>query len=465
MAASAAEHLQQSYSLMSIRREVAQAVETSLLTVRQKVSESMMRPKRSQSRQTHNVSLQTDQKRLINSGSEDREREDKLKDAIRKKRELEDKLTFVTETIHRLSPPRERSVSRCDLRSKSSRQRFLSEEQAKRREASTLTQRLHREQLETMRRKELRLREEEDRRRKEEMEEERQKEAELRQKEEQKAKHIVQIQVNILKRKHSLEAHRQLMQAELVRLQRQSYVEDKLMHDFKERFLDPRETERQEALARKKELYKPISKEELETHAKKYDEEVRRMREKMQRKSQKPSPEVPCSLETSHRSLLCVKRKKYGELVKSFFRPAIDPLKQKEIELIKERMKTHVKIAVKQDRESPILFKPKKFRPNSMIPPVKEKRSPKNVDFLSELRKQREHEMRTEQWETELRTGGKSLDDITRNVKKVEKLMNRKAMLLKHADMTDSKALEGTEKVDEALLGTIKAKLNALESL
>ena len=168
------------------------------------------------------------------------------------------------------------------------------------------------------------------------------------------------------------------------------------------------------------------------------------------------------------------KRKKYGELVKTFFPPTPDPLKQRELELIKERS---TKIYPKTTKsESPPPFRPKKFRPNPMLPPAKTPRTSSPIDFLAEQRKIRENyefdrlltepAVRTVDWEKELRKDGKSQVEIAKSVCAkagwMEKEAQRKGLYLSHVNPANTRGIEVGEQVDQAVIESIRAKLSII---
>jgi hypothetical protein len=269
----------------------------------------------------------------------------------------------------------------------------------------------------------------------EDLEAEKGREEEARRKQEEKEKHVAEIKENIRKRREAMELQRQLEAAEQERIKAQKYVDEKLLHDFHKRVLLPQEEQRVELITKVKLLHKPISKEEIDEHARRHDEEVKQLRSlrEAERKERHPEPfstrtstftqsilqqarkdtEEKEALESEKRALQA-KRKHYAELVKSLFVPAVDVFKQKEMELMKERLKAH-SVASRTHREPLSPFKPHKFKPNSMVPAAKERKQSEVADYLGERRRVRD-------------------------------------------------VLDLGEKVDEGLIGAIKAKLNVIDS-
>ena len=106
-------------------------------------------------------------------------------------------------------------------------------------------------------------------------EEARRKEEDARRQSEEKSKHLSVIHSHIQQRKAAMEAQRHLESLELDRLRQQTYATEKLLQDYHKRILLPIEQHRAEVLSRNKQLHKPLSREELELHAKRHDEELR----------------------------------------------------------------------------------------------------------------------------------------------------------------------------------------------
>ena len=165
--------------------------------------------------------------------------------------------------------------------------------------------------------------------------------------------------------------------------------------------------------------------------------------------------------------------------MKSLFVPEIDVVKQKELELIKERLKSHPVTARTEPRMegSTSPFKPRKFKPNPMVPMPKEKKSPSAADYLGEQRKLRDNYEKDQLhedkpvaalWTKELQKDGLTQSEkakiIQQKAVKVEQAARRKELLLSQVNPANTRALELGEQTDEAMIETIKAKLSVIEA-
>ena len=407
---SAAQQLEQDYYRESFKPQVTEWVIDVLTLVKDRVMQRLFALNTRVARKAEDVNSYIERKRLKQSDVEGNIRDHRLKEALRVKRNLEQKLTQVEQSIEKLGSDEPASPFRVDLRDSKVRRQFYSEESARRQEATELAQKLRKEQVEIMRRQQERQREMDRKFKDEDLEAQKTREEQAQRKQEDKEKHVAEIKESIRKRRKAMEMQRQLEATEQERVKGQKYVDEKLLHDFHKRVLLPQEEQRAELITKVKLLHKPISKDEIEEHARRHDEEVRQLRSlrEAERKSRLPEPlstrtstftqsillqarkdsEEKEALESEKRALQ-VKRKHYAELVKSLFVPAVDVFKQKEMELMKERLKAH-SVASRTHREPVSPFRPHKFKPNSMVPHQKERKQSDVADYLADRRKVRD---------------------------------------------------------------------------
>ena len=175
------------------------------------------------------------------------------------------------------------------------------------------------------------------------------------------------------------------------------------------------------------------------------------------------------------------KRKNYAELVKEVFQPTPDMLKIQEMELIKARLNSPVKIKLKgelnlSDQEIPseinrsVSVGPKKFKKNKMVPETKTKKTPVVKDYIQEFRQARKKSLSGKfdiNWQEDL------LEDIPQE-EKIKKLHEKVSFFDREARKNElkigiispnnSKCLEISEHVNSLIINSIKAKLAILEN-
>ena len=436
MARAASQRLEQDYYSQNFKPDLTEQVIDTLTLVKNRVITRLYAHNTQVSRNSQDVSSYIAHKRLKNSDIEGNLRDHRLKEALRIKRTLEGKLSQVAYSIEKLGEIEEKSQSptRVDLRDSKVRKQFFSEESARRQEAAELVEKLRKEQIEISHRQREREKEMKNRIQSAELAAEKAKEEEMNRKKEEKERKIEEIKEGIRKRQEAMNEKRQLEAAELERMKAKKYANEKLLQDFHRRILMPQEEERAEVISKIKQLHKPISKDEIEEHARRVDEEIKQLTilRETDRRGRLPEPfatrtstftqsillqarkegEEKEALESEKRALQA-KRKHYSELVKSLFVPAVDVFKQKEMELMKERLKAH-SVTSRPQKELQSPFRPHKFKPNPMVPVQKERKPTEVQDYLAERRKMRD-------------------------------------------------VLDLEEKADEELVGVIKAKLGAIE--
>jgi hypothetical protein len=352
--------------------------------------------------------------------------------------------------------------------------------------------------METVQNQRLRHKEELNRLQNESLEEVKRKEELTQKQREAKEKRDFDIKESIRKRKEMMLAKQKLEAAENERIREQKYVSEKLIQDFHKRVLLPIEEQKAEILNKNKMMHQPISKEEIDSHARRHDEEIRQLHAVKQEERMDKAPDswvmktsrftqsilLQARKDTEEKEaqeagkrMLQDKRKRYAALVKSLFIPAVDPLKQKELELLKERLRSHP-ITAKSSRDEPASpWKPHRFKPNPMVPPPKERKSPNSSDYLAQKRQIRanyeqetlpEEKLMDLDWSTELEKDGISAAEKAKIVQmkadKVTLEARRKELLLSQVSPANTKAIEVGERMDEAIIGSIKAKLSIIEA-
>lgn len=489
--AEAVSHLTEVYSGLKTPVDIKAGIETLLSESLQRVIDSLT------AKRTHVAAHPSDLTRIIakrqakQQSSEDNLREFRLKEALKLKQELEQKLGQIQDnikTLEAVSEPEERKHVQMDSEM---RKQYYVEEERRRQETAEFAKKLRAEQLELARRN--RLREEEMQRKVQQelaLAKKQQEEEEVRVLEE-RARKIQDLQDRARKRKADLEQRRKVASEESARMRAFSYAHERMSQ---EHFASPQE---QEVLAKKHLEYQPIRREELLEHARKHDELVREMqrRKEAERHNQlldsqinalpkasafthsvleqerKAKEESEQAAETKKR--LKEKKQRYALLVKEMFAPTVDPLKKKEMEMIKEKLAVgHLpKVSTSRSLPSePVQFRPPKFKENPLVPKPPPKREAKIVDYLLEKRQNRE--------KTSFQTSGyldldlsvdPEIDEdrkaqlLIERTEKLEKEAKRRELLLSKASPTNEEALAAHENLNDALITSIKAKLSLLK--
>ena len=248
-------------------------------------------------------------------------------------------------------------------------------------------------------------------------------------------------------------------------------------------------------LAKKREMLQPINRSEILEHARKHDQ-LMEEHDMQKRNVSQESNYDPSKLrskftlayledqrkrkqqqekESLGKKNLIEKQKQYAELILEMYQPTIDPAKQLELQLIKEKLRnTSVKIIKKRsakslsakegqsDGENPLPRK-KKWKKNLMIPEAPKKRESKKVDWLQEQRKHREVQHSAENLETVKWDESLTEEKMKLKVKLLEKEVRKQEIKLEVSNPTNIKGIEATEHVGNMLINTIKGKLAILE--
>ena len=164
---------------------------------------------------------------------------------------------------------------------------------------------------------------------------------------------------------------------------------------------------------------------------------------------------------------------RYSELLKELYRPTVSQLKQNSFDgESKKNSKGHnKKINVSASADSH-KWTPHKFYPNPMVPPPKAVREPKQVFYLEEQRKVKGNSSEDLLKLKENLNQGlndevldkKALKKIHLNANKLEEIARRKEMMLENKPLTVS-LIHQTASVDKMLVNSIKAKIHLLENL
>ena len=174
------------------------------------------------------------------------------------------------------------------------------------------------------------------------------------------------------------------------------------------------------------------------------------------------------------------KRNQYADLVQEMYKPALDanyksPRKNSPGKYNELKEKVKVKKETKSDGENIDNWKPKKIKPNTMIPPPKFVKESKPVNYLEEKRRMRENQKQSKSpidkiarlLESSSVSGNltnKDIDDAMKKAMKLEQMARKKALLIENTPDSII-SMKEAESVDSLLLGSIRTKLAILGKL
>lgn len=283
---------------------------------------------------------------------------------------------------------------------------------------------------------------------------------------------------------------------------------------YEESIALPNLEEKKHRLAELRKYFAPIKHEELQEHAKHYDEMKRTQIEATQHKYKQPKHTDPDPSKLYYkgrygeivdqedrefkealvkqdveRRRLIEKRKQYGVLVTDIYKPETNfrltaDVKQREATIKNTRtsllsppksgsITTRKSYNVK-DIDFRKSIETKAFKPNPMVPKPKEKKSPKQLDFLAEQRKRRDRiflEMEPRNidkmsWdETNMPETTRERGELILKADKQIERAKRQDLVLSSVNPASLKNLQAREEVDDAIVDSLKAKLAVLNSI
>ena len=275
----------------------------------------------------------------------------------------------------------------------------------------------------------------------------------------------------------------------------------KIEENFKSRVEMPELEKRKNELKKKSEFFRSYQGESLKDHLRWYssikEQSMKKIREEVRNKlndsqnrsisvnqgywamkvieeEQRRQEEEMAKVEEKKK--LLERKVKYCELLKELHPPNINPLKNSfSTDKSREKQeKQHKRISESASVE-PKKWKPHKFEPNHMVPPPKPMREPKQVTYLEEKRKEKQE--RSQSPETALKLKQKLKNDIEqvgadtselnkvhKTAQKLEEIARKKEILMETKPLSLS-GIQQAASVDSLLVSSIKAKLHVLENL
>jgi hypothetical protein len=426
----------------------------------------------------------------------------KLREAKRLKKELEGKLSHITESIETLNSIEDYSKVKTSLQGSQVRQEYLKEEKLKATQIKQKSIEYYHEQKKRQDKIQNHI---------QEIEKEIQNEKALKQQQIQEQQKLREKQYqDKLKKMHQ---KKELREKELEELKQRDEILKKVQHEkplfvkISENYwktVEMKELENRKKELSKKRMLQSISSKQILDHAKWY-ETIKQDNEKKFKKEldnrlidrkvqssdstftvwkQRLIEEEKKAREEKKRMYeerlkMIDKKTTYANFVKQMYLPSIDTTKQKEIEQRKLKLSASSKIVKHLSQEEPSKssqWKPHTFKPNPLIPKVETKPPPKVTDYLTDLRKLREenekenNENKKEddlvQFELDEKFQSLSEADKIKFIKKksrlIEKALKKKELAMSSTIGT-SQNLKYSDDINEMLISSIKAKLAVLE--
>jgi hypothetical protein len=323
---------------------------------------------------------------------------------------------------------------------------------------------------------------------------ERRKQEESLRAEEEKIRRLKELKEKSSKRKKEIKNLIELGNQEYKKVISAKPLHEKIEEKYFSKVLMPELERHKLELAKKREMLQPINRSAILEHAKKHDQVIEEHEMQKRNQSQENNYDVgklrskftlayiedqkrrrqEQDKEQMEKKSLVEKKKQYAELVLEMYQPTIDPAKQLELKLIKERLKEGGFMKKKRsarslsakdesDSEKPLVPK-KKWKKNPMIPQPPQKKEPVVIDWLMNQRKQRENQRSQERLPDGSWEEGLSKEEMKKKLENIEKEMRKKEMKLQIANSSNLKGIETTGDISDMLINSIKGKLAILES-
>lgn len=314
-------------------------------------------------------------------------------------------------------------------------------------------------------------------------------------KEEEKQKRVNELVYKKEQRRKQIDHMREIGEKEFREIITNKPLFVKIEENYEEQVLMPELEKKKAELAKKREFFQPVRKQEIAEHMKRYLENSHenQARREMAQKGKKiefqynnsaciiKSKFTESILEEERRKkeekeqheqekkILLEKKKNYASIVKEMFVPSIDEFKRQEMLLIQERLKHPVRIKIDSNNSiSDEENRPRrKWKKNPLVPEKPPKREAKVVDYLAQKRTERggSVETRNRMFDVEGLVQDRNLDKD----EKLEKLRKKAKVLeneskkhernIKSVSATDSRSLKYAYESDDLLLNSIRAKL------
>ena len=317
------------------------------------------------------------------------------------------------------------------------------------------------------------------------------KQQEIQQAEEEKFRKLSQMRSKSLQRKLEIKDLIEIGNHEYKKVANSKPLYEKIQEQYHKKVIMPELNRHKLELARKRELFQPISRSSILKHARKHDllieeHEIQKLnishdssydptklRTKFTEAYIEEQKQKKLNQDKSflNKKFLSDKKKHYSNLVLQMYTPNIDPAKQLELKLIKERLegrdwtpKKSVKSSsVKESSIDNEKGKIRKWKKNKMIPSPQAKREPVRVDWLEEQRKGRADKGDLEKSVKLEWNDDESTEKISKQVRGLEIEVRKREMRIEVLNPANLKGIRETEEISDLLVASIKGKLAILD--
>ena len=313
--------------------------------------------------------------------------------------------------------------------------------------------------------------------------------------EEEKIHRVKELKEKSKKRKEEIRGLIELGNQEYKKVISSKPFHEKIEEKYLTKIVMPELERHKMELAKKRELLQPINRSAILEHARRHDQIMEEHDLQKRNVSQEAGYDASKlrskftiayiedqkkrKHEMDHEAIekrnLVDKKKQYAELVLEMYQPTVDPAKQLELKLIKEKLdnssakmmkkRSAKSLSAKEglsDGETHILKK-KKWNKNKMVPEPLKKRDPVKIDWLADKRKDRETHPLDEISENTAWDSSMNEALMKSKVKKLENEVRKHEIKLEVANPSNVKGIETTGHVNNMLINSIKGKLAILE--
>jgi hypothetical protein len=438
-------------------------------------------------------------------------RKKKLQDALKTKQELEEKLSHIKNSINTfdaIKPVQEESPQKKKLFDKQARAEYYKELELKQKESQRLARKFLEEQQERRARHEEHHRKQMELLLTEDAELSKLKETRQTEIEEIKQNKIKAIKDRLAQRREERNKLMQIGQEELVKVKANKPLHVQIKERYHQEVMMPELEKHKTELAKKRIHFTSVNRQDLQEHAKRYEEMKRDLFERRSQQATQVALDHLANLASSkhaskftyaiieeerrkkqqllnpieEKRKMIEKQRQYASLIKEIYVPVVDLTKRAEVDGRKGKYSSSVSAKEERtDLESkaasvsesvPNAWRPHKFKQNPLITPPQPKKEPIKVDYLGDRRREREtsdvhDESKQIDLHSELQgdlTEKGAAARLIQKAQRVELAARRKELSLS-TGVTSDAHVEAMGSINDALLSSVKAKLALLDSV
>lgn len=308
--------------------------------------------------------------------------------------------------------------------------------------------------------------------------------------EEEKQRRLWEVREKSLKRREEVKGMIEFGNYEYKKVVNSKPMHEKIEENYMRKVILPELERHKLELAKKRELFQPITRSSILYHARKHDlliseHEIQKLNIShdhsynpskfhskftlayIQSERNKRLHREDSFIEKKH---LQSKKKHYANLVLQMYTPKVDPAKQLELKMIKERLdsqnlvkKWSVKsLNTKDSIVDSEKIKKRKWKPNKMIPESPPKREIQITDYLAQQRSKKEGFRSVDRRKVELNKS-QSEETIKKQLSLIENAVRKKELRMEVLNKNNLKGVQEIGKIGELLVDSIKAKMALLE--